>query len=47
MSLIIYFPADEQLVKKIKEWDAATGKNQAQIICTTTGEVLETLDEVG
>ncbi|CAD7927830.1 unnamed protein product [Amoebophrya sp. A25] len=33
------------LTRKVKEWDAATGKNQVQIICETTGELLETLEE--
>ncbi|CAD7927543.1 unnamed protein product [Amoebophrya sp. A120] len=39
-------PADP-LTRKVKEWDAATGKNNCQIICNTTGEVLETIDEDG
>mmetsp|Transcript_20980 Transcript_20980/g.52999 ORF Transcript_20980/g.52999 Transcript_20980/m.52999 type:complete len:158 (-) Transcript_20980:685-1158(-) len=35
----------EQLTRKVKEWDAATGKNTSQIICNTTGELLETNEE--
>ena len=34
------------MTQKVTIWDAASGKNHAQVICTSTGEVLEELSDV-
>jgi hypothetical protein len=34
-----------QVTQSVKEWDAASGKNKLQIICTTSGEQLDLIDE--
>eukprot|EP00396_MALV-II-16_sp_LP-1_P000328 gene328-262_t len=36
---------EDPLTTTVKQWDAATGKNSVQIICTTSGDVLDQVEE--